>query len=223
MINRSKASVYGISFVAVLFAGAGSAYGQKNTCTTEQLNVPGARECMRLLDQDVMKRKDDKGHILVCSISGIRCCVTDGKGGYSQCGPLIEDTSKKPDNKAADAKKKQEEEAKKQEAKKKEEEAKKIAAQKAASDTKAGLKFECVPDKDGSKYAIKVFVTNNSDAARTCTVDCTFARSDKKSGSTKCPDVRTSAHSPRQLMCTDSGDKTGPGPYTNATAKAECR
>lgn len=231
MICRCKACVFGISFVAVLSVCAVSAYGQQNTCTTEQFQFPAARECMRLLDQDVINKKDSsKSHMLVCSISGIRCCITNGKGGYSNCGPLIDTSKKEDDKKAADAKKKQEEEAKKkqeakkkeEDTKKKEEEAKKIAAQKAA-DPRAGLKFECVPDKDGSKYAIKVFITNNSDMARNCTVECTYARSDKKSGATKCPDVRISAHSARQLMCTDSGDKTGPGPYTNATAKAECR
>lgn len=217
----------GISFVAVLSVSAVPAYAQQNTCTTAQLQMPSARECMRLLDQDLTSQKNlPKTHMLVCAISSIRCCLTDGKGHLSDCGPPL-DTSKLD----ADAKKKQEEEDKKrqeakkkeEEAKKKEEEAKKIAAQKAA-DPKAGIKFECVPDKDGSKYAIKVFTTNTSDTARTCTVECSFARSDKKSGSTKCPDVRMSAHSPRQLMCTDWGsDRTGPGPFTNVTAKAECR
>jgi len=217
MIHRFKISVYGISLAAVFAACAVPAYGQKNTCTTEQLQLPSARECMRLLDQDVVNQKKN-GHMLVCSISGIRCCVTDGKGGYRDCGPLL-DTKALDDKKAAEAKKKAEEEAKK----KKEEEAKKLAAQKAA-DPKAGMKFECVPAKDGSKDVIKVFITNNSDATRTCTVECSFTRSDKKSGSTKCSDVRTSAHSPRNAWCTDWGDKTGPGPFTNATvAKAECR
>jgi hypothetical protein len=230
MIHRFKISVYGISLAAALSACAVPAYAQQNTCTTEQLQLPSARECMRLLDQDVVNQKKN-GHMLVCSISGIRCCVTDGKGGYRDCGPLL-DTKSADDKKAADAKKKAEEEAKKkQEAKrqeeeakkKKEEEAKRLAAQKAA-DPKAGLKFECVPAKDGSKDVIKVFITNNSDAVRTCTVECTFTRSDKKSGSTKCSDVRTSAGSPRNAWCTDWGDKTGPGPFTNAkVAKAECR
>jgi hypothetical protein len=214
----------------MLFVCAVPAYAQKNTCSTEQLQLPAARECMRLLDQDLASKKDlPKTHMMICAISGMRCCLTDGKGHLSDCGPLLD--SKVDDKKAADAKKKQEEEDKKkleakkkeEEAKKQEEEAKKIAAQKAA-DPKAGIKFECVPDKDGSKYAIKVFTTNTSDTARTCTVECTFARSDKKSGSTKCPDVRMNAHSPRQLMCTDWGsDRTGPGPFTNVAAKAECR
>jgi hypothetical protein len=223
MIRSFKISVYGISLAAMLSVCTVSAHAQKNTCTTEQLQLPSARECMRLLDQDLVNQKNNS-HVLVCAISGIRCCVTDGKGGYRDCGPLL-DTKSADDKKAADAKKKQEEEAKKkqEEAKKKqEEEAKKAAALKAA-DPKAGMKFECVPDKDGSKHVIKVFITNNSDEARTCTVECSFTRSDKKSGSTKCPDVRTSAHSPRHAWCTDWGDKPGPGPYTNATAKAECR
>lgn len=215
MIHRFKISVYGISLAAMLSVCTVSAHGQPNTCNTEQLRLPSVRECMRLQEQDIMSQKKN-GHIVVCSISGIRCCVTDGKGSYRDCGPLL-DTKALDDKKAADAKKKAEEEEKK-----KREEAKKLAAQKA--DPKAGMKFECVPDKEGSKHVIKVFITNNSDVARTCTVQCTFTRGDKKSGSTKCSDVRTSAHSPRNAWCTDWGDdRTGPGPFTNATAKAECR
>lgn len=210
----------GISCAAVLSVCAVPAYAQQNTCSTDQLNMPSARECMRLQEQDLLSKKENaKSHMLVCAISSVRCCLTDGKGHLSDCGPPL-DTSKLD----ADRKKKQEEEDKKrQEAKKKEEEAKKLAAQKAA-DPKAGIKYECVPEKEGSKFAIKVYTTNTSDTARTCTVECSFARSDKKSGSTKCPDVRMSAHSPRQLMCTDWGsDRTGPGPFTNVSAKAECR
>src|SRR4051794_14846565 len=89
MIHRFKISVYGISLAVVLCAVP--AYAQKNTCTTEQLQLPSARECMRLLDQDLVNQKNNS-HMLVCSISGIRCCVTDGKGGYRDCGPLL-DTS----------------------------------------------------------------------------------------------------------------------------------
>jgi hypothetical protein len=68
------------------------AYGQNvNGCTAQQIQSPVGRDCMRQLDQDVIKGKGNitKTHQLVCTITGMRCCVGDDKGHFSDCGPLL--------------------------------------------------------------------------------------------------------------------------------------
>ena len=65
------------------------AFGQtSNGCTAAQIQSPLARDCMRQVDQDLYKGAS-KSHLLTCSITGIRCCIVDGKGHFSDCGPLL--------------------------------------------------------------------------------------------------------------------------------------
>jgi len=77
------AALCGVIGLAVLPASAKpikDPYG----CTTKDLNTLGAKKCLKKGDDDIMAGRKDH-HVVVCTISGIYCCVEKADGSKTGC------------------------------------------------------------------------------------------------------------------------------------------